>query len=362
MGNGGVLLPEDAFLEILMCLPVKSLLRFKSVCKSWYALIKSSDFIYRHANMIDSKSKLGTFICQYQHASNIDDVSQFSVLSGESLEVFEDLGNQGYCSLEPATKQCRLLAKPFINGNSHADFVAFGFDAENKDYKMLLVTSFKPKGWKQKGPLDCVRKVQIYSLSTDSWRWIDVDLPTHCPSLFDYKQGLYLNGNYFMLGVDYCYLDEIYLGMVILSFNFNKEIFRKFVAPDGGHIPSSRLTRLSSIGDKLACTKGRESGDCMLFEECWTKLDSLRPLSEYCPFGPFAFTRNGEFGFLMDQVLQSYNFASDEIEARIFGEGVQVCKVDLYKESLVSINAIGYAAEESLFSRNAIGYAAEGNQ
>ncbi|KAI3930854.1 hypothetical protein MKW92_012096, partial [Papaver armeniacum] len=92
MGSGGVLLPNDVFLEILMCLPVKSLLRFKSVCKSWYALIKSSDFIHRHANMIDSKSKLGTFICQY-HTPNID-ASQFFMLSGESLEVFEDLGKR----------------------------------------------------------------------------------------------------------------------------------------------------------------------------------------------------------------------------------------------------------------------------
>ncbi|KAI3938567.1 hypothetical protein MKW98_016072, partial [Papaver atlanticum] len=63
--DDGVLLPEDVFYEISMCVPVKSLLRFKSVCKSWCALIKSSDFIYRHANIIDSRSKLGTLICQY---------------------------------------------------------------------------------------------------------------------------------------------------------------------------------------------------------------------------------------------------------------------------------------------------------
>ncbi|KAI3917269.1 hypothetical protein MKX01_000046 [Papaver californicum] len=165
MGSGGVLLPENVFLEMLMCLPVRSLLRSKSVCKSWYALIKSSDFIYRHANMIDTKSKLGTFICQYHHAPNMDDVSHFSVLSGESVEVFEDLGKRPSKDIalwNPATKQCRLLPKPFSNGNLHADFVAFGFDVENKDYKVLLV-----KGWKQKGRLDCVRKVQIDSLCSD---------------------------------------------------------------------------------------------------------------------------------------------------------------------------------------------------
>ncbi|KAI3854017.1 hypothetical protein MKX03_029292, partial [Papaver bracteatum] len=254
---------------------------------------------------------------------------------------------------KPATKQCRLLPKPLRNGNLHADFVGFGFDVENKDYKVLLVTSFKQQGWDQWRSLDCVRKVQIYSLSTDSWRWIDVDLATHCPNVDDYKQGLYLNGNYFISGVDYCYQDQKYQG-VILSFDFNKESFRKFLAPAGGDIPSSRLIQLYSVGEKPACTKCR---DFMFFEvwvlndyhkeeECWTKLYSLRPLLD-CSFGPFAFTRNGEFGFLMAEVFQLYNFASDEIEERIFGEGIDVCNVDLYKESLVSISANAEGNEPS---------------
>ncbi|XP_026450555.1 F-box protein At2g17830-like [Papaver somniferum] len=260
----------------------------------------------------------------------------------------------------PATRQVRLLPKPLSNGDLHEDFVGFGLDVENKDYKGLLVTSFKQQGWKERYPLDCVCKVQIYSLHTDSWRWVDVDLPIHCPSLYNYKQGLYLNGNYFVLGVQYCYPDVYYV-FVILSFEFNKEIFRKIPAPAGSRVPCSHLTHLYTIGDKLACTLDR---DCDFFEvwvlndhnmkeESWAKIYTIGPLwdsrilndysmegtklcSPYKP--PFAFTRNGQFGFLMAQGMQLINFATDQREDLNFGH---VCNVDLYKESLVSIHAHG---------------------
>nr|XP_009776547.1 PREDICTED: putative F-box protein At3g10430 [Nicotiana sylvestris] len=40
--------PKDAMLQILLRLPVKSLLRFRSVCKSWYNFLKSPHFIKVH--------------------------------------------------------------------------------------------------------------------------------------------------------------------------------------------------------------------------------------------------------------------------------------------------------------------------
>ncbi|GLT81364.1 hypothetical protein SLA2020_527640 [Shorea laevis] len=41
-------LPEDLVTEILLCLPVAFLLRFKCVCKSWYALINHQNFRRKH--------------------------------------------------------------------------------------------------------------------------------------------------------------------------------------------------------------------------------------------------------------------------------------------------------------------------
>nr|GMD41380.1 putative F-box protein At3g52320 [Ipomoea batatas] len=41
-------LPEDMAAEILSCLPVESLLRFKCVCKNWRHLIHQDDFVEKH--------------------------------------------------------------------------------------------------------------------------------------------------------------------------------------------------------------------------------------------------------------------------------------------------------------------------
>lgn len=45
------LLPGDLEIEILSRSPVRSLLRFKCVCKSWYVLIKSPRFINNHLHL-----------------------------------------------------------------------------------------------------------------------------------------------------------------------------------------------------------------------------------------------------------------------------------------------------------------------
>nr|XP_009629182.1 F-box protein At3g08750-like [Nicotiana tomentosiformis] len=55
-GNGARPFPEDLAVDILLRLPVESLLRFKCVCKNWYEIMKSHSFIREHMNW-NSKSK-----------------------------------------------------------------------------------------------------------------------------------------------------------------------------------------------------------------------------------------------------------------------------------------------------------------
>ncbi|KAM0003099.1 putative F-box domain-containing protein [Helianthus debilis subsp. tardiflorus] len=43
-------IPFEIQSEIMNMLPVKSLLRFRSICKSWKSLIESSDFIAHHSS------------------------------------------------------------------------------------------------------------------------------------------------------------------------------------------------------------------------------------------------------------------------------------------------------------------------
>ncbi|PHT83831.1 hypothetical protein T459_12274 [Capsicum annuum] len=60
-------LPEDLILfNILLRLPVESLLRFKCVCKHWYALIKSPSFIEKHFHHKNNHASL--LICNLEVA------------------------------------------------------------------------------------------------------------------------------------------------------------------------------------------------------------------------------------------------------------------------------------------------------
>ena len=49
-------LPEDIVPDILKWLPVKSLVRFRCVSKSWHSLITSSSFIHMHLHFNQSRS------------------------------------------------------------------------------------------------------------------------------------------------------------------------------------------------------------------------------------------------------------------------------------------------------------------
>ncbi|XP_024994766.1 F-box/kelch-repeat protein At3g23880-like [Cynara cardunculus var. scolymus] len=53
-------LPSDLHLEILKRLPLNSILRCSTVCKSWNSLISSNDFISAHQNLIKSINGDGT--------------------------------------------------------------------------------------------------------------------------------------------------------------------------------------------------------------------------------------------------------------------------------------------------------------
>ncbi|KAI3900203.1 hypothetical protein MKW92_042463 [Papaver armeniacum] len=387
-----VILPEDVIFQILIWLPVQSLLRFKSVCRSWYVLIKSSHFIQRHTTTIavndKNISRLGsTFICRHQSLETQEPTPSFYFLSEEGgFKELEDLGKRlcfkdvtQFCALymgnsvhgivcmyntitrdiflwNPATRQCRLLPKS-PNGNpkdgySHHDFVGLGFDVESKDYKVIQVSYLESEGDRIMLPFYCPRKVQIYCLSTDSWRLIDSDFRIQCgfPSV-----GRSLNGIYFHQAVDHIADPH---QTVILSVDLSKEKYQRKLK-----IPENNFIQLESIGDKLACvTFSRERSmiykvwmlnDYNTVNESWSKLyivDLLSPrlTTRYGYCGMLAISYRGKFGLIRGKTLVCYNSITDEFEDfgfgfedLGFGKGIKLFyfRASIYKESLVSVDA-----------------------
>jgi hypothetical protein len=76
-------LPEDLVIQILVWLPVVSLLRFKSVCKSWYALITNQNFITKH--LLHNKNITTQLLLKTRDKTTEDYV--VSTISYETLQV-----------------------------------------------------------------------------------------------------------------------------------------------------------------------------------------------------------------------------------------------------------------------------------
>ena len=161
-------LPEDLVTLILLWLPVVSLLCFKCVCKSWYALITHQNFV--HNNNSNTHLLLNAFN---------DTVGDFdiSTISYEELQItlthplprtyFGNGENFIVCVVgscngliclhaydtlnvviwNPTTKETKVVPESNLplfapaGYCSHIQGMGFGFDAKTNDYKIINFVS-----------------------------------------------------------------------------------------------------------------------------------------------------------------------------------------------------------------------------
>ena len=244
-------LPEDVQVEILSGLPVKSLVRFRCVCKSWYTLTSNPDFIAKH--LTSHNPHRGTIL----HRHDWDGLGQprVSMLSDETLELSGDVDplqlfqNKvaggvrvfGPCNgilcfsgilckdrevqfdyeqivlWNPATRESKML--PPIQRQPDLPLsvsnVGLGFDPNTNDYKVVRVQNF-----------DSRSEVAVYSLSADSWGVI------HSSANPSYKFRLsrfpsYLNGVHHWWAAEKNDISHPFL----LSFDMSNEVFQEVLPP-----------------------------------------------------------------------------------------------------------------------------------
>uniref|UniRef100_A0A803M1L9 F-box domain-containing protein n=1 Tax=Chenopodium quinoa TaxID=63459 RepID=A0A803M1L9_CHEQI len=148
-------LPLELVTEILSCLPIKPLLRFKCVSKSFYNVINSPDFVKLHLSR-SLQARGGTlivsaYICIHTfdfsdspcHATKLyypDNDDQFRILVGScnGLLCFSCQADE-VTLLNPATRACKSLPKITLT-NMYRDYrtpLGFGYDCISDDYKIL---------------------------------------------------------------------------------------------------------------------------------------------------------------------------------------------------------------------------------
>ncbi|KAG6428291.1 hypothetical protein SASPL_112542 [Salvia splendens] len=186
-------LPNDVIIEILTRLPVKPLLKFKCVCKSWRALISSTQFVAAHLEFSKSAPNLTThrLILKYR-GNTTKQCSVNSILHQSVPEAFDlscSLISERYrwvvgscnglvCLLidkkemilwNPSTGICKKLPDCGVEINV-GDYYSYytsglGYDKSSDDYKVV--------GFFNNNRDLSEVMVQVYSLKNDKWKRIE---------------------------------------------------------------------------------------------------------------------------------------------------------------------------------------------
>ncbi|KAK4737371.1 hypothetical protein R3W88_001068 [Solanum pinnatisectum] len=278
-------LPQDVVINILLMLPVKSLMRLKCLSKSCYTLGQSSNFVNLHLNR-PTTCKDGLIL--FKHSIKQDNdlyktISSF--LSGDDgnhlnpinpdLDVTCMTSNysndfdqfispcQGIIALMDnlttvlfnlSTRNYRLLPPrplsippPF----SHSiEYVGFGLDTVANDYKVIRILDVYrvDHGY----PQDIEKNIEVYDLDIDSWRELD-----HADQNFP---NIYWSPN----------------PHVIHSFDLNTETFRTEEIPDSCYFMDGPSYGLAVLNDTftLICYPAIERAmDTNEFTYIWLRKD-----------------------------------------------------------------------------------------
>ncbi|KAL3636148.1 hypothetical protein CASFOL_020695 [Castilleja foliolosa] len=188
-------LPPEIIIEILARLPVKSLLKFRCVSKSWLTLISSPQFIKTHLKISTQTPNLSTYRLMLTICNPDFDLIHCSVqsLMFADLTVAHNIDypkKNPHCAVwivgscngllciaidesdmylwNPTTRATRKLPPVAVKLRQGFYYIwGFGYDELSDDYKVVGIFCV----FGNEGLYESV--VKIYSLKADSWKSID---------------------------------------------------------------------------------------------------------------------------------------------------------------------------------------------
>ncbi|XP_024017828.1 F-box protein CPR1 [Morus notabilis] len=307
-------LPFEVIIDILARLPVKHLLRLRSVCKPWRSLIDSLDFIHLHiGKSIAAKSNLRLLLRLDSRLFSVggDDDDFFALNDAVELPhplmcYSNEIKILGYCNgllcianvaediafWNPSTKTHRLL--PFLPLDRTRDLrmssrfyrvFGFGYDAVNEDYKLVRISQFIGLDYRS-----FESEVKIYSLRTNEWKSME-DMPYAL--WYTDKMGVHVNGFLHWVVIRKIELDETGL---IVALDVVGESYREIPLPEC--MNNEYQIELGVLGGCVCVLASYKEGGFDVWamreygvKESWTKL--LKLGHSVLGVRPLTYSKNG---------------------------------------------------------------------
>ncbi|KAM7507977.1 hypothetical protein LguiA_018430 [Lonicera macranthoides] len=358
---------QDVLIEIFLRLSVKTLLRLKCICKSWSALIENPSFVSWHLNDIIYTKDKDFLAIIYRDGYTKEDVCTLFTDKKPKMSVSLRINLTRQCYIlimgpcnglfcmydyfddlylsNPATREIKCLPKSSIPCPLQhiyiCDKFGFGFDSKTGDYKVIRLLSCSLEEER------CEYQIELYTLSTNSWRKINVVVPGFVYE--DYDSAMYLNGVYHWW-VEPMGLTK-YSENVIFSFDMASECFEttplpQFLGRYGGTfgVYNESLAVIFCYQELFELWTVNGYGS----KVCWEKLLSIGPLKGV--ERPLGIWKNNEYLFVnnsYEDVTQvvSYNSKNEIVRILILDDSYDRyrlsptwIKIAQYRESLVSIS------------------------
>ncbi|GKV01380.1 hypothetical protein SLEP1_g13937 [Rubroshorea leprosula] len=271
--NANIELPEDLLIvDIFAKLPVKSLIRFMCLSKSWYQVISDPQFFHlhlRHSNQINKQFLLqisekpltlrSLSFCHHQLLREPVVLGPQVLLPSRSRWEMVGSCNGVLCLatspqsirylgiLNPSIKKLKLVLFPnledsfypptrgyrLVDQTSFSTEIGFGFDSRTSDFKMVIIfREIHSKRWRQ---------VQVYSLRKNSWKVLS-NVPNFLYDL--YEPQVVVNGAFYWFvnsAISDCYS--------ILKFDFTDETFKEIKMPDCFYEDQAYFYQVNGLGE-----------------------------------------------------------------------------------------------------------------
>ncbi|KAK1413561.1 hypothetical protein QVD17_35336 [Tagetes erecta] len=287
-------IPFEIQIEIMKKLPIKSLIQFRSVSKSWKSLIDSSDFIAHYRthmqHLLVSYTVDHSFDRQYVSFIDDDTFPQHSV----SFHLHSFINNLYYTSIinithgliclywryvedsenniiyekdmaviwNPIIRKAVVVIVPKVARDTYHTVIGFGVCRETNDPKIVKLLRLEKYRWRvdRKRLMSSIPwQVEVFTLSTGAWRRVCNNLPR--------KSIRFSCDSEVVDGVLYWLADDVDPGFgicnMIMSFDLTTEEFKEVKLPDS----------LARPDKKLLISKRRESLIVLDYDEDEVELD-----------------------------------------------------------------------------------------